>query len=322
LSVAAVLLSYRVTSLGPFRHHFLEYLRTISLPVILGFLIGGLIDHFVPNEYVSKVLAVRKKRTLVKAALLGFLMSACSHGILALSIQLYRKGASIASVITFLLATPWANLPLTFLLFKFFGLSQALYIIVSAIIIALMVGFTYQILERRGAIPHNPNSLQIENGFTIRGDIARRWKAFKWPELLSLKTVKSVLWSSWTLAEMTLWWMLLGILLASIAGAYIPHEYFHKFLGPNVLGLLGTIGFATIIEVCSEGTAPLAFEIYKHTGGIGNAFVFMLAGVVTDYTEIGLVWTNIGRRQAILLPIIAVPIVLVFGYLANLIFLN
>jgi hypothetical protein len=42
-----------------------------------------------------------------------------------------------------------------------------------------------------------------------------------------------------------------------------------------------------------------------------------MAGVVTDYTEIGLLWTNIGKRTAIWLPIIAVPQVLLLGYLFN-----
>ena len=63
-----------------------------------------------------------------------------------------------------------------------------------------------------------------------------------------------------------------------------------------------------------------AFEIYGETMGVGNAFVFLMAGVVTDYTEIGLLWINVGRRVAIFLPIITVPQVLLFGIIANLIF--
>ncbi|MBW2988500.1 hypothetical protein KY318_03230 [Candidatus Woesearchaeota archaeon] len=43
----------------------------------------------------------------------------------------------------------------------------------------------------------------------------------------------------------------------------------------------------------------------------------MGAGVVTDYTEIGLIWSNIGKRAAIWLPIITVPQVLLLGYLFN-----
>jgi hypothetical protein len=41
---------------------------------------------------------------------------------------------------------------------------------------------------------------------------------------------------------------------------------------------------------------------------------------VTDYTEIGLLYFNVGKRVAIWLPVIAVPQVLILGYLANAIF--
>ena len=68
-------------------------------------------------------------------------------------------------------------------------------------------------------------------------------------------------------------------------------------MGPTALGLLVTLIVATIMEVCSEGTAPLAFEIYRQTAALGNAFVFLMAGVGTDYTEIGLLWHNIGRKS-------------------------
>jgi hypothetical protein len=45
-----------------------------------------------------------------------------------------------------------------------------------------------------------------------------------------------------------------------------------------------------------------------------------MAGVVTDYTEIGLLWHNVGRKTAIWLPIITVPQVVLLGWIANKIF--
>jgi hypothetical protein len=39
--------------------------------------------------------------------------------------------------------------------------------------------------------------------------------------------------------------------------------------------------------------------------------------VATDYTEIGLLWSNIGKRTAIWLPIVTVPQILVVGFLLN-----
>ena len=91
-------------------------------------------------------------------------------------------------------------------------------------------------------------------------------------------------------------------------------------MGPTVGGMLVTLALATVIEVCSEGSSPLAFEIFKQTGALGNSFVFLMAGVVTDYTEIGLLWQNVGKKTAIFLPIITVPQVILLGILANWLF--
>ena len=66
------------------------------------------------------------------------------------------------------------------------------------------------------------------------------------------------------------------------------------------------------------GAQPTEFVArYNKTGVLGNPFVFLMAGVATDYTEIGLLWTNIGRRTAIWLPIVTVPQILLLGYLLN-----
>jgi uncharacterized membrane protein YraQ (UPF0718 family) len=117
---------------------------------------------------------------------------------------------------------------------------------------------------------------------------------------------------------MILWWIVFGLLLASLSAAFIPAHIFHAYLGPTFLGLLVTLAFATIIEVCSEGSAPLAFEIFRQTGALGNSFVFLMAGVVTDYTEIGLLWANVGRKTVLWLPVVCVPQAVLLGWLFNL----
>ena len=66
----------------------------------------------------------------------------------------------------------------------------------------------------------------------------------------------------------------------------------------------------------------MAFEIYQQTKALGNPFVFLMAGVATDYTEIGILWSGIGRKTALWLPLISVPIILIVGYLFNVFILN
>jgi len=116
---------------------------------------------------------------------------------------------------------------------------------------------------------------------------------------------------------MIMWWILIGMTFAALADAFIPSHIFITYMGPTLTGLLITLFLATIIEVCSEGSSPLAFEIYNKTGALGNSFTFLMAGVATDYTEIGLIWHNIGKKAALWIPIITIPQILILSYIFN-----
>ena len=312
-------ISYAVPALVPFRESVARYLQAIGWALFLGFLVGGLLERYVPREYISLVLARKRKRTILFSVALGFLMSACSHGILALSIELHKKGASTPVVVSFLLASPWANLPVTLMLMVFFGW-KALYIILGALLVAFVTGLVFQFLEGRGLVEANQNTVAVDRSFSIRRDLKRRWAGSRFSFKKIRRDGVEVLRGAFALADMVLCWVLLGIALSGLASALIPAAIFQKTMGPSFLGLLATLGLATVMEVCSEGTAPLAFEIFKQTGAFGNAFVFLMAGIVTDISEISLIWANVGRRTALFIPLVAVPQVVALGILANKIF--
>jgi hypothetical protein len=301
LFLAVLLLSF-LPPLAALNDSLLSYLGIVWWAVLLGLALGGIINYFVPDGFIVHYLGRRRKLTLLYAVIAGFLMSACSHGILAIAIQLYKKGATIPAVITFLLASPWANLPITILLFGFFGW-QAIYIVVGAMVIALLTGMVFMGLDRLGWI-------EGSSSMADAGDLS-------WDRVQNFDAAAAALGvarGATSLANMVLWWILIGILAAALIGAYVPAHWFMQYLGPDASGMFLTLLFATVLEVCSEGTSPIAFEIFNKTGALGNAFIFLMAGVATDYTEIGLLWSNIGKRTAIWLPIITVPQILLLGF--------
>ena len=302
--VAVLLLSF-LPALAALNESMLDYLRVVWWAVLIGLILGGIIDYFVPDGFIVRTLGKQSRITLINAVAAGFLMSACSHGILAIAIQLYKKGASVPAVITFLLASPWANLPMTVLLFGFFGWKGILFV-GGAMVIALITGLIFTALDQLGLIEGPAAGVQTEH---VSWD---RLKHFRLKE-----SARGVVAGSVSLANMVLWWILIGILAAALIGAYVPEHWFMQYLGPNFTGMLVTLLFATILEVCSEGTSPIAFEIFNKTAALGNPFIFLMAGVATDYTEIGLIWTNIGRRTAIWLPVVTVPQILIFATLLN-----
>jgi len=314
-----LVLSYFLPLLEPFRNALFMYFRTIWWAVLAGLFIGGVIDYYVPREYISHILAKPKKRTIFYSVILGFFMSACSHGILALSIQLHKKGASNPAVVAFLLSSPWANLTLTVMLIGFFKL-KAFFIIISAIVIAIITGLIFQLLERLNLIETNHNIVKVEEDFSVIEDVKKRFKDYRFSVKGFQADIKGISSGALALGNMVLWWILIGMTIASLAGAYIPSHAFNNYMGPTFLGIIITLIIATLIEVCSEGSAPMAFEIFRQTGALGNSFVFLMAGVVTDYTEIGLLWHNVGRKTAIWLPLVTVPQVVLLGIIANRIF--
>ncbi len=85
VTVALFVASYFIPFLTEFRAEFINYWSMIWWAIILGFLLGGFISGFVPQTFISKILGQRKAITIPKAIALGFLFSACSHGILAIS---------------------------------------------------------------------------------------------------------------------------------------------------------------------------------------------------------------------------------------------
>ena len=72
-----ILFSFFIPALVPLEKAFM-YLKTIWWAVLLGLCLGGVIDHYVPREYISKILSVKAATILNAVALV--LMSACRTG--------------------------------------------------------------------------------------------------------------------------------------------------------------------------------------------------------------------------------------------------
>lgn len=292
------------------------YLSKAGWAVALGLLLGGVVDCYVPREYISLWLTGHHRRTILASAGLGFLASSCSHGCLALSMELYRKGASVPAVITFLLASPWASMSMTLLIVTLLGW-KGLMIVISALFVAAMTGFVFQRLERKGLVESNPHTVEVAAGFSIRLDLKKRFHGRRWDLKALIGDLRGIARGAWGLAQMVLFWVALGFVLSAVIGTFIPSGWWLRFLGPTTFGLLATLGIAAVLEVCSEGTAPVAVELYKQTGALGNAFGFLMGGVVTDYTELSVVWANLGRRTVGWLLAVTLPQVFLLGVLLN-----
>ena len=300
--------------LGHFTHAIQEMVHLMWWGILIGMIAVGLIDR-IPREFVIGVIGREQNtKSIARAVLAGFFLDLCNHGVLMVGAKLYERGASLGQVFAFLIASPWNSLSVTIIIGVMMGWGWMLVFIAASLVIAFTAGLSVEILERQGRITPNKNRVDLPEDFRVWQEARIRLRR----QTYDAAFVKDITKRSVTASRMVLRWLFFGIVLAGLVQAFVPAEIFATWFGPTLLGLFTTLIAATIIEVCSEGSVPLAADLMTRAAAPGNAFTFLMAGAATDYTEMLVLKEVTGRlKAALLLPLLTVPQVVALGWMMN-----
>ncbi|MFC1659005.1 permease [Pseudomonadota bacterium] len=296
-----------------FNEYVFNTMNKMWIGIFAGVLFSGILG-IVPQDFIVAAFGDRKSgiRGIVKASIAGVLLDLCSHGILIVAMQLYRRGLSLGQVMAFLIASPWNSLSLTFILWALVGLKWTLVFIFTSLLIAIISGLIFDKLVAKNKLPKNPNVLNLHKDFKFWEEFFYHIKEFRPTPKFALNAIMKGVKES----RMVLKWVFMGVLISSVMRTFIPLEMFEVVFGPTFVGLMLTVVFATILEVCSEGSVPIAAEILTTAKAPGNSFAFLMVGVATDYTEImGIKETTRSWKIALFLPLITLPQVLIIAML-------
>lgn len=295
--------------------HGTHHLMSAMWPgLVAGAIFSGLLSK-VPREFVVSILGRGGTFSgLLRATGAGVLLDLCSHGILMIGVKLYERGASAGQVIAFLLASPWNSFSLTFILVSLIGLKWTIAFILLSMLIALITGWLFDRCVSAGILPKNPNHVSLPEHFAFWPEARAQFSTARFDRAM----FKSMSISGLKDAKMVARWLLFGVVLATAIRAFLDPSLYEQFFGPTGLGLAVTIAVATVLEVCSEGSTPIAADILTRAKSPGNSFAFLMAGVSTDYTEIMILKdASKSWKFALFLPLITVPQVLIVAWLLN-----
>lgn len=295
-------------------HGMFELVNTMWWGVLAAFFFVGLLAR-IPQQMVLSVLGEGGSfGGVCRATLAGVLMDLCSHGILMVGMKLYERGASLGQVMAFLIASPWNSLSLTIILVALIGLPWTLMFIALSMIIALFSGWLFDRFVARGVLPANRHQMERDTNYEFWPQVRQHLAATQW----NFTLFKGLLADGVSGSRIVLRWLLFGIVLATLLRSFLSLEDFQNWFGPSVLGLIVTLIAATIIEVCSEGSTPMAADIMTRARAPGNSFAFLMTGVSTDYTEVMVIKdTARSWKIALFLPLVTVPQVTVLAYFLN-----
>jgi len=292
-----------------------DLMNTIWWGILVGILMVAVLSK-VPREFVISILGTHSGlKGIVRATAAGVLLDLCSHGILMVGAKLYERGASIGQTMAFLIASPWNSFSLTLILIALIGLPWTLVFIALSMAIAIVTGMLFDQFVGHGILRDNPRQVDLPADF-------RFWKNAKegisntqfTPNFFRTMLVEGIKES-----RMVVRWILFGVIVAGLVRAFVSPDQFSTYFGPTVAGLGLTVFVATILEVCSEGSTPIAADLLTRAKAPGNSFAFLMTGVSTDYTEIMVLKdTTKSFKIALFLPLLTVPQVLFIALVMNL----
>lgn len=304
----------RIPYFSVFAHSIFSLMNQMWWGLLLGILFVSLLS-IVPKEFVVSALGKRGKVSgILRATFAGLLLDLCNHGILLVGMQLYRRGASLGQTMAFLIASPWNSLSLTFILIALIGFSWTLIFVLLSGVIAVLSGVLFEKLVQWRILPENENHQELPDDFHFWPEARKRFSKVKWTPKFIGEMIKNGILES----QMIVKWIFVGAILVGILQTFVSDLILEKYFGPSFIGLFLTLGAATVIEVCSEGSAPIASELMNRASAPGNSFTFLMAGASTDYTEIMALKETTGFwKTALFLPLITVPQIVVAGFILN-----
>ena len=307
-------LHFNIEPIEVYNSAIYEIINQMWWGVVAGILFVGILE-LVPKDAVNKLLGSGNgTKGIIRAAFAGILFDLCSHGILLVAMKLYKKGVSLPQVMAFLIASPWNSISLTIILIALIGLKWTALFIVISFLVAVISGLIFKFLVDKNILPKNPNIQDLPTDIGFVESFKKEYEDKK----LNLKFFFGVIKKSFVESEMILRWVFVGVIIAAFVRAFVPDEMFMHYFGASMLGVIMTLIATTIIEVCSEGSVPIAADILNRALAPGNAFVFLMAGVATDYTEIMALKETTGSwKISLFLPLVTVPQIIILGYLLN-----
>jgi len=218
-----------------------SYLTRAWGAFLFAFMLGGVIEVFIPRERMKNYLSSRRAKSYVLAALFAPVLAICSCAMIPIFGGVMATGAGIGPALTFLVMAPAANFLAIIFTSELISPLMAAARFGFAFLGAILIGF---------AVARTPWGKAVEEKFA-------GISAAKEAEVIEMdfleKSVNSLK-EAYLLVRMVLPYLLLGVAVVSFIDAYLPKDLVGTYLtGPLGVLLGATIGVPlytpTLVEV-------------------------------------------------------------------------
>ncbi|ATA29136.1 putative membrane protein [Mycobacterium lepraemurium] len=258
--------------------------------LILGFALSAVVQAVVRRTTIVALMGDARPRTLAVSAGLGAASSSCSYAAVALARALFRKGADFTATMAFEIGSTNLVVELGIILALLMGWQFTAAEFVGGPLMIVVLALLFRLFVRPRLVDAARAQAQRGIAGSMEGHAAMDMSVAGdgpfWRRLLSpagFTAVSHVFVMEWLAILRDL---VLGLLIAGAAAAWVPEKFWQSFFlvdhpgwsvlwGPIVGPLVAIVSF-----VCSIGNVPLAAVLWNGSISFGGVIAFIYADLL------------------------------------------
>lgn len=271
-----------------------------SLPfLLLGSLISSIIETYVSDETLAKIIPKNKVLGCVVGILLGFFLPACDCAVIPVSKRLLKKKVPINVAISFMLASPIIN-PVVLLstYTAFYNTNPEIfwYRLLFGVIVALVIGIIMGIVfGKKDVIVNNidecDNCHHHEHKHTLKNDLL---SIIKHTAIDAFEVVK---------------YLMFGALIASLVQVLLPRDMLMMFNNNQVLSIFVLMMFAYLISLCSTSDSFVGKSLLSSFSKT-SIMAYLLLGPMIDIKNTFVLLGN--YKKSFVITLITLIFIIIF----------
>jgi uncharacterized membrane protein YraQ (UPF0718 family) len=269
--------------------------------MLLGSLVSGFVEEFVRKDRLASILPKRAFLTTVLAALAGIVFPVCECAIVPVVRRFLKKGVPLGAAIAYLLAGPIVNPVVaasTGVAYRGtggFGWEMVAARLSVGFVVAVVAGTILGRLGSKALAPGLSGGHEHAHDHGPADFVTRLFRAIRHgaDEFLDVGQ-----------------YLVLGAFVAALLQVFIPRATFVDLASTPLLAVVGMMGLAVVLNLCSEADAFVAASFRTHlpmTAQLG----FLVLGPMLDLKLIAM-YLGVFRKRAIL-AIVTVVFLLVLA---------
>ena len=294
-----------------FLYVFWDFLLISSEWIIISLILSGIIHAFVRPQVLQKSIGNKKISSLIKTTISGVILPICSCGVLPLALSLYRTGAYLGPILSFLVSTPIINPAAIIVAFAMLGKEITIIYILCGIFLPLIIGILGNTFGGKELIAPEVLKLQSMNIKIPETNYVDKTPWYK-------KLYNGILWGFNNLGIEISRFILIGTLFGAVLLTVVPQSFVMQYLSnPKLVSILGITLVGCMMYVCALGHIPLIAALISAGASPGIAITFLITGVSTNISELISIYKLIGKRTLIIYLVSMLFFGILIGYITN-----